>query len=81
MKILSLKIENRSHLTDLAGYRIYYGYYGTSSQFHLEIADVGNLSKYTLHHLMPGTYDLAVTAYDTSGNEIDFSNEIIKTVP
>lgn len=74
-------------LTDLAGYKIYYG---TISGNYTEVKDVGIPScsttgdnrecSYTLEDLSPGTWYFAVTAYDTSGNESDYSNEVSKKV-
>ncbi len=64
-------------LTDLAGYKIYYG---TESGNYTNHLDVGNVTTYTLTGLQPGTYYFAVTAYDTSNNESDFSNEVSTTI-
>jgi hypothetical protein len=59
---------------DLAGYSIYYG---TASREYVDSIDVGNITTYRLDHLLDGlTYFIAVTAYDTSGNESDFSHEV-----
>jgi len=67
-------------LTDLAGYKIYYG---TESGNYSNIVDVGYLDgaevSYSLE-LTDNRYYFAVTAYDTSGNESDYSNERAKTV-
>jgi hypothetical protein len=61
---------------DLAGYKVYYrtasGNYGTP-------IDVGNQTTYTISGLGSGTYYFAARAYNTSGNESDFSNEVSKT--
>lgn len=58
--------EDGSPLTDLAGYKIYYGI--ASPDEHS--IDVGNVTTYTLTGLTPGqTYIIAATAYDASGNE------------
>ncbi len=63
--------------SDLAGYK---HYYGTSSRIYDNSVDVGNQTSYTILNLVAGTtYFLAVTAYDTSGNESDYSNEITYT--
>ncbi len=63
-----------SSLTDLAGYRIYYG---TSPGVYTESVDVGNETTYTLIGLNRGqTYYVALTAYDTSLNESEFSTEV-----
>ena len=63
-------------MSDLAGYKLYYdsdssGYPYTNS------VDVGNDTSYTLSSLSLGTtYYLAVTTYDTDGNESWYSNEV-----
>ncbi len=68
--------EDGSSLTDLAGYKVYYG---TSSGSYSEAIDVGNVTTYDLTNMTDGlTYYFTVTAYDTSGNESDYSNEISK---
>jgi hypothetical protein len=59
---------------DLAGYRVYYG---TTSGEYVDSIDVGNITTYRLDDLLDGvTYFIALTAYDTSGNESDFSHEV-----
>ncbi len=64
-------------LTDLAGYKVYYG---TSSGNYTTSIDVNNVTTYTVTGLQPGTYYFAVTAYDTSGNESDYSEEVSTTI-
>jgi hypothetical protein len=60
---------------DLAGYKIYYG---TSSGNYSTSVDVGNTTEYTITGLNDGvTYYFAATAYDTSDNESDYSEEVI----
>ncbi len=70
-----------SALTDLAGYKFYYG---TSSGHYtgsIDIADKNATSMpiATLASAVPssGTYYVALTAYDNSGIESDYSNETI----
>jgi hypothetical protein len=64
--------------TDIAGYRLYYG--SVSGQYDY-VVDVGNQTNYTLNGLRAGqTYYIAATAYNTSGYESDYSNEV-NTVP
>jgi hypothetical protein len=59
---------------DLAGYRVYYGKASGSYRW---AADVGNVTTRDLTGLTPGvTYFITLTAYDTSENENDFSNEV-----
>jgi hypothetical protein len=64
-------------LTDLAGYKLYFG---TASATYSAPIDVGNVLTYTVTGLTGGTYYFAVTAYDSSGNESSFSNEVVRTV-
>ncbi len=66
--------SNGSPLTDLAGYRIYYG---TSSGLYAQSVDVGKVTAYTLTGLTKGqTYFIAIAAYDISNNESGLSNEV-----
>jgi len=59
---------------DLNGYKIYYG--TNSGNYDNEI-DVGNDTSYTVANLDSNTtYYFAVTAYDFSGNESRFSEEV-----
>ncbi len=66
-----------SALTDLSGYKIYYG---TSSGNYTETVDIGNTTGASISALAAGNWCFAVTAYDTSGNESDYSNEVCTTV-
>lgn len=65
--------------TDLAGYLMYYGNEsGTYDQY----VDVGLDTFYTVDGLTEDqTYYFAVTAYDSSGNESAFSEEVYGIVP
>jgi hypothetical protein len=65
-------------LTDLAGYRIYFG---TSSGAYSAVIDAGNSTTYVINNLARGTHYFAVTAYNTSGNESSYSDEGSKTIP
>ena len=65
-------------LTDLAGFNIYQG---TATGVYGSPVNVG----YTLCHIVTGltagiTYYFAATAYDTSGNESAYSNEVSKLI-
>jgi hypothetical protein len=63
-----------SPLTDLAGYKVNVG---TAPRTYNGSIDVGNVTAYPLTGLPTGqTYYIAVTAYDTSGNESTYSNEV-----
>ncbi|MGO9379291.1 MAG: PKD domain-containing protein [Dissulfurispiraceae bacterium] len=68
--------DDGTPLTDLAGYYIYYG---TSSGVYTNEINVGNVTTYTFANLPPGTYYFATTAYDTSGIQSVYSNEISGT--
>jgi len=61
-----------SPLSDLAGYKIYYG---TSSGNYSNSVDVGNNVGASVSSLPSGTWCFAVTAYDTSNNESAYSTE------
>jgi len=59
-------------LSDLAGYKIYYG---TSSGNYTKVIDIGNVTTYKITELSSGQWCFAITAYDFSGNESSYSNE------
>src|SRR2546422_1973187 len=64
---------------DLAGYKLYYGL--SSGSYQLSV-DVGNQTSYTLSGLLEGQiYYFAATAYNLSGSESGFSNEVSKAIP
>lgn len=71
-----------SNLEDLGGYKMYYG---TSTNNYTELIDVGNFVTIRIEEipsLTPDTkYFFAVTAYDLSGNESNYSNEANFTIP
>ena len=73
--------EDGTRLEDLAGYKVYYG--TESKNYKGLYYDVKNVTTYNLDDLIDWhTYYLAVTAYDTSGNESPYSEEIfIKKMP
>ncbi|MBI4585455.1 MAG: fibronectin type III domain-containing protein [Planctomycetes bacterium] len=66
-----------SSLSDLNGY---YVYYGTKPGIYTTQVDVGKVTAHDVDQLTAGTYYFTVTAYDTSSNESDFSNEVSKAV-
>ncbi len=69
--------DDGSPLTDLAGYKVYYG---TSSYTYTQSVDVGKYTGAVINNLSPGTWCFSITAYDTSGNESGNSNELCTTV-
>ncbi len=66
-------------LTDLAGYRIYYG---MDSRRYTERVTIENpsVSRFAINDLIAGTYYLAVTSIDSEGIESDYSSEIVRVV-
>jgi len=70
--------EDGTTLTDLAGYKIYYG---TSSGDYTYSIDAGNVETYQVNVLQERlTYYFTVSAYDTSGNESMYSNEVSRYI-
>ncbi len=67
-----------SPLTDLAGYKIYYGTAHGNYTSSINVGNTTSISVADLSSSVPasGLYYLAVTAYDTAGNESTFSNEV-----
>jgi Dockerin type I domain/Purple acid Phosphatase, N-terminal domain/Fibronectin type III domain len=63
--------------TDLAGYKVYYG---TVSGSYGTPVVIGLQTTYTVSGLAPGTYYFAVTAFNTSGVQSGFSNEVSAVV-
>ena len=59
---------------NLAGYKIHYG---SQSHSYTSSIDVGKQTSYTITGLADGqTYYFAATAYDTEGNQSDYSTEV-----
>ena len=70
---------NASTSTDATGYRIYYG---AASRNYTNSIVAGNVTSNTIPGLVIGvTYYFSVVAYNSSGLESTFSNEIMYTVP
>ena len=61
-----------STLTDLAGYRVYYGTTAANLDHSVSVANPG-LARYVVDTLSPATWYFAVTAYDANGFESDRS--------
>jgi hypothetical protein len=65
-------------LTNLAGYRIYYG---TGSRDYTEVVAIDSPTATSYSIVLPsGTYYFAMTARDADGNESGYSNEVVKIV-
>ncbi len=67
-------------LTDLAGYKLYWGTTAGSYPNKITI-DNASVSTYVVENLVPGTYEFVATAFNSSGVESDFSGVATKTVP
>jgi hypothetical protein len=70
---------NGAALTDLAGYRIYYGTSPNELSTVVVVPNAGATS-YQVTNLSSGTWYFAVAAYTSSGIEGDHSNVVAKTV-
>ena len=65
--------EDGTKLTDLSGYKVYYG---TSPNNYTHHIDPGNVTTVNISNLAPGMYYFALVAYDQAKNESDYSREI-----
>src|SRR3972149_418317 len=69
-----------SPLTDLSGYKVYWG---AVSGTYTGVKDVGNVVTVNIAQTMAvtpkGNYCFVVTAYDVALNESDYSNEVCAT--
>jgi hypothetical protein len=68
-----------SALTDLTGYRIYYGSEANTFSNVIEVNTVG-LTSYVVDNLPPGTWFFAVSARDSAGGESGLSAAASKTI-
>lgn len=66
-------------LTDLAGYKFYYGQSSGSYSKTIRV-DNGSISTYRIENLLPDTYYIVATALNSAGVESLYSNEAVKTV-
>jgi hypothetical protein len=71
--------SNGSPLTDLAGYRIYYGSSPKQLSQTVHIKNVG-LQTYVIENLEPGTWYFAVKSVATNGVESRLSDVVAKTI-
>jgi hypothetical protein len=70
---------DNSPLTNLRGYRIYYGTNSSNLSQVLDLPNAG-LSSGVVENLSPGTWYFAVSSYNTSNVESDRSNVTSKTI-
>ena len=71
--------EDGTTLTDLAGYKIYYGKSSGSYTNTIRI-DNPSITTYLVENLTPDTYYFAATAFNDAGIESRFSGEAVKTL-
>jgi hypothetical protein len=71
--------DDGSPLTNLAGYRLYWG---TALGHYPNLASIPNpgVATYVVDELPPGTYYLVATAYDSNGIESGYSNVATETI-
>jgi hypothetical protein len=72
--------EDGSPLTDLAGYKVYWG---TTPGTYPNLVTINNpgITIYVIENLGPGTYEFVSTAFNTAGVESAYSNTATKTIP
>lgn len=71
--------EDGTPANDLAGYVIYWG---NSSRSYTGSYRINSASTTSWEaDITPGTYYFAMTAFDSEGNESDYSNELLKIIP
>lgn len=70
---------NGTALTDLTGYRIYYGESEDKMTETVQIADVG-IQTYVIENLQAGTWYFAVRALSREGTESSLSDIVSKTI-
>ena len=71
--------EDGTPLTDLAGYKIYWG---TTPGSYTDNATIDNpsVTTYIVENLAPGTYEFVATAFNSTGVESRFSGTATKTI-
>jgi hypothetical protein len=67
-----------SPLTDLSGYKIYYGASAGNYSSNIPVPNPG-LTTYVVENLLPGRYYFAVTSYNSQGVESTMSPEVAAT--
>ena len=72
--IIEWKPNAFQKIGDAKGYNFYYG--TTSGDYHTKI-DVGDTLNFQVLNFADSVYYVAATAYDSVGNESEFSNEVI----
>ncbi len=68
-----------SPLTNLAGYKVFYGRMSGIYDYQIDINNPGILT-YVVENLVSGDWYFALTAYDSEGIESDRSNEVLREI-
>jgi len=68
-----------SALTNLAGYRIYYGTNSSALNMSIQVSNPG-VSTYMINNLSSATWYFSVKAYSSANVESDFSKKVSKTI-
>ena len=71
--------EDGTALTDLAGYRIYWGQESGSYTNSVTLDNPG-MSSYVVENLAPGTYEFVATSFNAAGVESAYSNAVTKVL-
>ena len=66
-------------LTDLAGYKIFYGRMSGIYDYQIDINNP-TISTYLVENLVSGNWYFALAAYDSQGIESDRSNEVLRPI-
>lgn len=72
-------LTNGAALTNLAGYRIYYGTSASSLSRMVDVNSAG-MTRYVVNDLSPATYYFAIRAYTASGSASASSNVVSKVI-
>ena len=68
-----------SPLTNLSGYKIFYGRMSGIYDYQIDINNPGILT-YVIENLVSGNWYFAMSAYDSAGVESDRSNEVLRQI-
>ncbi len=68
-----------SPLTNLAGYKVFYGRMSGIYDYQIDISNPGILT-YVVENLVSGDWYFALAAYDSQGLESDRSNEVLREI-
>jgi hypothetical protein len=71
--------EDGTPLTNLAGYKIYYGRMSGVYDYQIDVDSPG-VSTYVVEQLVSGEWFFSLAAYDADGLESDRSNEVVRDI-